>query len=41
MRFLGDVLKKNIDLNVITMFEKIWNIVLTMHISNVFGKKFK
>ena len=23
------------------MFEKIWNIVLTMHISDVFGNNFK
>ena len=23
-----------------TMFEKSWNVVLTMHISDVFGKKY-
>ena len=25
----------------LTMFEKIWNILLTMHISDVFGNNFK
>ena len=38
MSFLGDVLKKTLTLMFLTMFKKNQNIVLTMHISDVFGK---
>ena len=40
MRFLADGFKKTSTLMFWTMFEKIQNIVLTMHISDVFGKKY-
>ena len=33
--------EENIDLDVLTMFKQSWNIVLTMHISDVFGNNFK
>ena len=36
MQFLGDFLKKTSTSMFLTMFEKNWNIVLTMHISDVF-----
>ena len=41
MRFLGDVLKKTLTSMFLTMFETSWNIVLTMHISDVFVENFK
>ena len=41
MSFLGDVLKKTSTSMFLTMFEKSWNIVLAMHISDVFGEHFK
>ena len=41
MQFLGDVLKKTSTSMFLTMFEKNWNIVLTMQISDVFGNNFK
>ena len=41
MRFLGDVLKNTLTSMFLTMYEKICNIVLTMHISDVFGNTFK
>jgi len=36
MRFLADVLKKTSTSMFLTMFEKTQNIMLTMHISDVF-----
>ena len=36
MQFLNDFFKKNIDLDVFDDVWKNWNIVLTMHISDVF-----
>ena len=41
MQFLDDFFKKNIDLDVFDDVWKNWNIVLTMHISDVFGDSFK
>ena len=41
MQFLGDVLKKTSTAMFFTMFEKNWNIVLKMHISDVFVDNFK
>ena len=41
MRFLGDVLKNTLTSMFLTMYEKICNIVLMMHISDVFVDNFK
>ena len=40
MRFLANVFDKTSASMFWTMFEKIQNIMLTMHISDVFGKKY-